>query len=396
MLALLSALPQVSQAGLYTNPLNPTYNVGPESAVMNPAGMTGVKSFAATMGVGGVIPVAKFKTDVAGAGGDDGGNSGVNSVLPSLFVVAPITDDFRLGLSAFSPLGGPDGLGWDFGENFAGRYGSEGLTFASTAVALSLAYKVTDKLSIGGGAGAQWLSINASMALRTPFQGDGKARLNDLDDWGVRYFFGLQYQLTPATSFGMVYRSKWEANTKGNLVVSGLPVNLPTTDFELDLVLPQEVEIGIQHAFSKTWILGLTFDWQNWDQFKNMDVGFEFTNGVVKSTVADLKWHDTYSTGISLTHIMGGGATFLNLGFTYSSSPVDDADRIILLPVDESWTLSLGVAHNVTKDLTASLGGAVVFSGSGKVDNIDQGVQFSGKFDTNVAIALGGSVQWRF
>jgi long-subunit fatty acid transport protein len=100
--------------------------------------------------------------------------------------------------------------------------------------------------------------------------------------------------------------------------------------------------------------------------------------------------------GASLTHIAGGGRTFVNLGLNYSSSPVSDSKRIILLPLDESVTLSLGVAHNASKTLTYSLGGAVVFSGDADVDQISQGVRFKGDFDTNVAFVLGGSLQWRF
>ena len=45
-LVLLAALsPAQSRAGgFYTAPANPVYNFGPESAWMNPAGMTGVKT----------------------------------------------------------------------------------------------------------------------------------------------------------------------------------------------------------------------------------------------------------------------------------------------------------------------------------------------------------------
>ena len=392
----LSAIPQVCQAGLYTGAFNPTYNMGPESAWMNPAGMTGVKTVTLGLGVAGVIPVAKFDTTTAEAGGDDGGNSGVGSVLPSFFLVVPVFDQFRLGLSVFSPLGGPDGLGWDFGDNFAGRYGSQGLTFSSTAIAPSLAWQVNDELSIGVGVSAQWLRVDYSSAIDTPFQGDAKANVKGLEDWSVRYFVGTQYQITPSTSVGIVYRSKWDSNVRGDLEITGLPREVPTEGFGLDLVLPQEVEFGIQHALSETWILGLTFDWQNWSQFKNIGIDFRFHDGQVKSSVADINWHDTYSGGISLTHVMNEGNTFLDFGFTYSSSPVHDNDRIIQLPVDESYTVSLGVAHNVSKNLTYTLGGAVVISGNAPVDQVTQGYQFAGNFDTNVAIILGGSLQYRF
>jgi len=75
LFALLSLLPVVGSAGLYTAPSNPTFNLGPESARM-----TGVKTRAVTAGVGGLITDFKWDTSSSGgAGGSDGGNSGVRT-----------------------------------------------------------------------------------------------------------------------------------------------------------------------------------------------------------------------------------------------------------------------------------------------------------------------------
>ena len=70
--------------------------------------------------------------------------------------------------------------------------------------------------------------------------------------------------------------------------------------------------------------------------------------------------------------------------------------RILLLPLDDSWTLSLGAAHSFSKSLTGSLGGAVVLGGSAPVDTVLQGFHFVGKFRTNTVIVLGGSLAWNF
>ena len=77
-------------AGLYTEAFNPTDNTGPESAWVNPAGMSGLKASAVTVGVGGLLPTYKWDTQVAEAGGDNGGDSGPNDVLPAAYFVTPI------------------------------------------------------------------------------------------------------------------------------------------------------------------------------------------------------------------------------------------------------------------------------------------------------------------
>ena len=117
------APPQADAGGFYTAPGNPVYNLGPESAWMNPAGMTGVETSAITVGVGGAFPIARFDASLAGAGGDDGGNAGVDALFPAVYAVKPI-DRLRLGLSIHSPSGAVTGTGVDYGERFVGRYGN--------------------------------------------------------------------------------------------------------------------------------------------------------------------------------------------------------------------------------------------------------------------------------
>lgn len=386
-------LPGVVHGGLFTSVSNATYNVGPEAAWFNPAGMTGVKTTAVSAGVGGLIPVYEFDTEIAGAGGGNGGNSGVASVLPTVFAVTPVGDRFRLGFSAYAPLGGPDGFGWDFGSDFSGRYAVQSITLASMGLAASGAFKVNDQFSVGVGAAAQWLEINQSTALNTPFAGDGRAELKDLDDWDSLFYAGLLYQVTPRTSVGVVYRSEWEPSLKGDLVFSGLPITLPTVDFELDLTFPQWVQVGVQHAISESWIMSLSFDWQDWSEFNDVVVNLAFANGRGVSATADPNWHDVYSAGFTLTHVIG--PNLINASLVYFSSPVDDDDRVINLAIDESLTFSLGVAHH-TKTATYALGAAAAFSGDAEVDQVAQGVRFAGEFDTNITVVLGGSAEWRF
>ena len=394
MLVFISAMPRVALAGLYTSPYNPTFNVGAESAYMNPAGMTGVKTYAAVAGVGGLIYDAEIDVDIAGAGGNDGGSVGVSSVIPSFFAVAPVSERFRLGFSVYSPLGGPDGFGWDYGDNFAGRFGAQELTFASTAIGVSAAYKVSDQFSIGGGVSAHWLEVNQEVAINTFGAGDGKASV-DVDGWTPMYFLGGHYQLSPATSFGLVYRSEWDPDMDGDLELSGLAVPIPTADFDLGITLPQGIEFGIQLALSETWILGLTFVWQDWSAFDELVLDVAFAGGITTSVTADTNFTDAYVGGLSLTHIMGGGADIIKFEVDYASSPVSDNDRVIALPVDEALSLAFAYAHN-TPAATYAIGGALVFNGDAEVNDINQGVQFSGDFDTNMIYVIGGTAEFRF
>jgi long-chain fatty acid transport protein len=88
------------------------------SAITNPAGMTYRKNDEVQAGMEVLIPVNKFDSEIATAGGSDGGNAGVPAVIPGLFVVKGLNENLKLGFSVAAVAGG----GLDYGENFVGRY----------------------------------------------------------------------------------------------------------------------------------------------------------------------------------------------------------------------------------------------------------------------------------
>ena len=84
---------------------NVTNNNGADAAFTNPAGMTGLTEPQLLLGSQLLIPTVRFDSDVATAGGSDGGNSGSVAAIPSLFAVAPLNEDWRLGFGLSVPTG---------------------------------------------------------------------------------------------------------------------------------------------------------------------------------------------------------------------------------------------------------------------------------------------------
>ena len=97
---------------------NVVNNFGTDAALTNPAGMTGLKRDQVLVGSQALLPYNKFDSSVAEAGGSDGGNAGVAAVVPGFYAVKTLGDQFRAGFSVAGPIGG----GFDFGDNFVGRY----------------------------------------------------------------------------------------------------------------------------------------------------------------------------------------------------------------------------------------------------------------------------------
>ena len=125
---------------------NPTNTYGADAAWTNPAGMTGLESDQLMAGVQFVVPKVKFNSSTATAGGSDGGNAGVAAPIPSFFYAKKFSDRLSLGFSVVAPLGG----GLDYGDDFVGRYSAISAELAGVALSPSLAWKVNDRLSLGG------------------------------------------------------------------------------------------------------------------------------------------------------------------------------------------------------------------------------------------------------
>jgi long-chain fatty acid transport protein len=292
-----------------------------------------------------------------------------------------------------SPAGAASGTGVDYGNNFVGRYGAIQAKLSSLMIAPSLAYEVNDKLSLGLGVGATYTVFDQTIAINTP-GADGRADIDDLDGWGGMFFAGLEYKLNPATTLGLVYRSKTDVDISGTISFSNLPVQPPGVSVDVSWESPQTLQVGLMHAFSPQWIVNANLWWEEWSAFSNNRFEVTFVNNVTTVNILNRNFKDVYGGGLALTHI--AGPNIFNLGLAYNSSPVEDRYRTVDLPLDSIFTVSLGFARNASESFSYAVGGTVMFNGDARINQNTQGVQFAGKFDTNVVFLVGGSAQWRF
>ena len=367
---------------------NVTNNFGADSAWTNPAGMTGLQQDTAVAGVQLIVPKVEFDSSIATAGGSDGGNAGLVSVVPSHFLVKSISDDVKLGFSVAGTMGG----GLDYGKDFVGRYGAYRAVLAGLALSPSIGYRVNADLSVGAGVSAVYTSFDQDIAVRQPGNPDGRVSINQIDDWGFTSFFGLTYRLNDQALLGLVYRPEFDAELEGDVNFSGLPVTPLADSIKLEWTNPQVLRIGLQYRLDDEYTLFFDADWEDWSEFSDNRLEFE---GGILNPVAELdrNWKDTYHLGAAVVRHWGDQA--VSLGISYDTSPVDDEDRTIDLPLDEQLKISASYAR-VGKSLDYSIGATLMYMGDGKVDQTAQGVRFKGEFDTNYALFVGATLRYQF
>jgi long-chain fatty acid transport protein len=378
---------------------NVVNNIAADAAYTNPAGMTGIERDTLMPGIQVLFPVVKFKSS-AGPSGDDGGNAGTIAAIPGLSAVKVLSDKFRLGLAVTAPLGG----GVDYGDNFVGRYSATRAFLSGLGITPSLAYKINNKVSVGAGITAIYtvmdmdVSINRKTVLN-PNAPDGKVFIDKADDWSYQGLFGLTWQVTDKAMLGFTYRTKSEVELEGDLAFQGTPLlNLITGSPDtvgVDFEYAQVFAVGLAYQASDNLKLIVDFDYEDWSEFSNNYISVDTAVTSINTTV-DRNWKDTWHIGMAAIYKFDDGR-FSTAGIGYDSSAVDDEDRTADLPVDEQ--LKLGFSYGKLRGegkIDYAVGLGFGWLGNGKIDQVAQGVRYTGEFDSNYFISLGGNIRYHF
>ena len=412
---LFSVLPLAEGAGFYITEIgtpgslgtagvaNPTNTHGADSSWTNPAGMTGLQEDTIFGGMQIILPKVEFDPSFVSPGtmGSDGGNAGDPIVAPSFFYVNKLSEDLRFGFSVAGTMGG----GVDYGDNFIGRYAVSKVELGAIALSPSLGYRVNDRLSVGAGVSIVYSRLDQDIMLDpavvpggTTNGLDGKLKIEEATDWGYQPFLGMTYQLSDRAMLGVVYRAEMDVELEGDVKVRNLNLPVLADSIDIDWDNPQTLQAGLKYQLDDKNTLLLNAGWQEWSAFSKNTMAF--SGGLVNPVaVIDRKFDDTWHAGIAFAHSEGDHGT--TIGFSYESSPVDDKDRTLDLPFDETYKLSMAYLWKGSKQLDFAVGGTLYLMGDAKINQTSPGAPgvattVIGEFDTNVMLILGGTARYEF
>ncbi|HWI12760.1 MAG TPA: outer membrane protein transport protein [Burkholderiales bacterium] len=330
----------------------------------NPAGMALLPGRQVSGAVHFIGPSAKF-TDNGGtrspanaplpAAGTNGGDAGGWIPTGNGYVSWQLTPRVWTGLGISAPFG----LKTDYEASFAGRYQSRLAQFKTLDINPSIAFKVNDAFSIGGGLSYQ----HGEMTLeRSFFAGAERPQTVKLSDSAWGWNIGALVNMSPATRIGLAYRSSIKYDLAGTVSVTGVGAAGATASVKL----PDTLTWAISHQLDARWQLLGDVTYTRWSQIKNVPLVLT-TPGLGASpagTVADsldFEFRDTYRVGIGANYKWTPDFT-LKLGTAYDRTPVPDAaHRTVFLPDSDRWWLSLGGKYQLSKAATLDAGYAHLF-----------------------------------
>jgi len=365
--------------------------------------------------------------------GDKNVSSRVTSLIPNLYYVRPINDRLQFGLA----INGPFGSKTEYDDDWVGRYQATETDMKTLNINPSLAWKVNDKLSVGGGVSAQYITVKLGSSFDStgaclksatgplkPGETDKRAMLGECvaayplasagnvatdskaavegDDVSFGFNLGLLYQPTKKTRIGASYRSKVKHELTGDATYD---VDAPLKDItdsynikdytnkaiKASVELPDSVSLSLVHKVNSRLELLGDVTWTRWSTFQELHV--KDTAGNTVSNV-DEKWKDVTRVSLGANYKYNDKLT-LRTGVAYDQEPIPSARfRTPRIPGNDRTWISVGAGYKLNKKLALDFGYSHLFLKETPIDN-PEGFSVRGLYDSHVDI-LSAQVNYTF
>ena len=329
--------------------------------------------------------------------------------IPHGYISHQLTDSMWIGLAMTVPFG----MGTEYKDDWrlANRgISAEVLTFDFNP---NVAWKVSDKLSLGAGMSIQYAAADLKMQENVQVASiDGEV---DADSWAWGFNVGLMWSPLENLRFGLSYRSRINHNADGDFTfdnfkdltngqIGGMGedaqkiwgtlsyLNGQTLDATATISTPAWAMATAAWDVNELLSLYATFRWTDWSSFDTLDI--DYTVGT--KTVTN-KWEDTYLFSVGADLRFTNWWTF-RAGIGYESSPVDDPSyRTSIIPDADRWWFALGSSFKATKNMQVDVSAAWLH-GTGERDLYTEegGNVKAGRFDKLDAYLFGVQLVYKF
>ena len=371
----------------------------------NPAAMTRLQAHEISAGLVALKPSLRFKDQGSSVGlldgAGNGGDAGDWAYVPNVYASWAINKDIYLGLGISSPFG----LKSDYKDRWLGAAQSQLYEVKTININPSLAWRATDKVSLGFGLNWQKVDVKydrlAGAYALGPLQLDritAKARFDD-DAWG--WNGGVLFELSPTMRVGLSYRSRIKYHTSGdiklhsdgsavgNATLAALTAMSAQSNIKGNITLPDSFIISVAQNLSNRWEMLGDLSWTGWSSIPKFDL--IRTSGVLNGTQAqrlDTNFRDTWRIALGANYKYNDQWK-LKYGIAYDQTPVKRSEtRLVQLPDNDRLWLSFGTQWMPNKGSRLDLGLSYLYVRDTKINKLVntssqgyEGGRVTGKYD---------------
>ena len=394
----------------------------------NPAGMTELKEKQLLV-AGHVIDVNSDFSDAGttlntafGGGFVDpnfatAGNVDAGGVafIPNLYYVQPLRRGVTLGLGISIPFGNST----DYDDDWVGRYQAVESSVTAVDINPSIAFRVNEELSIGGGVSLQYLTatlgnavdsdavciglfpsdvcVAAGLTQPCTLANDGFAEVEG-DSVAFSVNLGVLYKPRIGTKLGVAFRSGLEHDLDGdaeftnNAVLQGILTEAGVPLFvdggvTAEASLPPTAMFSVAHKANDRIELLADATWTGWSSFDELRV--EFDNPIQPDTFNTIEYEDVWRVSAGVNYEFSD-RLILRGGVAFDEDPTPSAElRTARIPGNDRFWLAVGGGYQVSDRIGFDVGYARLFLDDTPIANVGEsagGTTTRGIFESDVNI----------
>lgn len=365
---------------------------GANTVFANPAGMTRFKESEFLLAATGLVLKANFSTDEDNT--IDGPSRSADEIIATgnFGYIRPISDKLSFGLSAHNYFG----LGLNWRSEWVGRYVSTQAIIIAPQIQPTLAYKLNDEWSIGGGIGVTLGYLKDKKKIAGNLPGDGSFRYEDTD---IAFQPNVSFMYEPSENTRIAVRYLGETELKFRdkpkaELADGSPLGGNTGTLELGMNMPQAINAGIWQKVSERWAVLGSVAWEDWSRLGRVSV--DIVGNDIPEQVAAIATEDTWHFGIGGEY-QATPKMIYTMGASWDSSWQRDKNRVANVPIGAVWRLGGGIKYEKSEDLTWGGGLSVFYEGDLPIADVDTGTNgnLSGEYTDVVLYWASFYGKWR-
>lgn len=345
----------------------------------NPAGMA-LKGSGAQAGAAMIWQHGQAKGYASKAGAPVGVASGKETVdipvaVPNIFAQYKVNDSVNFGLGVYAPFG----LATKYDDDWFGSDMAVDSELEVIDISPSLSYRINNQWTVG----ASLIARYGRVKMTNTSNGTGFSDF-DIDGWGWYGRFGVMYEASKNTRFGLTYQTQStekEHTLKGDHAFEGMSAVL-NGNFVGGTVtgLPEHLLLSGYHRRGD-FGYSASVRYTRWEHFNNFTLT---SSSLLGYHTSKYNWENTWTVALGADWYYNDVWTF-RAGVAFDESPVRGADtRTVRIPDNDRYWLSLGFTYKVNDNVKIDVGYAHLYLPTYKARN--------GYSDTGLPPAYGGGV----
>lgn len=352
----------------------------------NPAGMT----YLERREVSGGFAYVMGSTDISNAQGTFPGTNKGDPVpevaVPFGYYVHPLGSGWTVGIGIYTPYG----LKTEYEGSFQGRYFGTTSELKQIVVQPSIAYRVNDQWSIGGGFTYNHVEGELGRMSPSPVGGaDIGSTVTGDDKMSFGYNVGVIFSPVSDTRIGLSYRSEVDLELEGETELNNVPVpTMPTVrtnleyDAGLDVTLPDVIDLSITQRLNDRWTVYGTVMRTGWSEFKELII----ENRGGPTVQEEQHWQDTWTYALGASLQMNPN-WIVRAGVAYDETPTRNEHRSVRIPSGDRAIVSVGAGWTPIEHMTADFSyGYIVEEEVGISERAPQGFSYSADFESTIHV----------